>query len=187
MPPRQKFTKEDILETAFSIVREQGIENLNARNIAQRLNSSTQPVFSFFKNMAELKTGVFQMAERHHATIYNEIKIDKGLLANISLAYLNYALEEPNLYRLQFKSNEYKGRTFLEKYIGSDSEIGGERLHEGRKKIYGDSKAVDSMFLDMWLYVHGIASVLIENQLQINYAEIERKVKQMAKLLEKNI
>jgi hypothetical protein len=43
------------------------------------------------------------------------------------------------------------------------------------------------MFLDMWLYVHGIASVLIGNQLQINYAEIEQKVKKMAKLLEKNI
>jgi predicted aldo/keto reductase-like oxidoreductase len=69
MPPKQKFTKEDILETAFAIVREQGIENLNVRNIARRLDSSTQPVFSFFENMAELKTAVFQMAARRPKNI----------------------------------------------------------------------------------------------------------------------
>jgi AcrR family transcriptional regulator len=69
----------NILKTAFAIVREEGIENLNARNIARRLNSSTQPVFSFFENMAELKTAVFQMAERYHAAIYQKIKVDKEL------------------------------------------------------------------------------------------------------------
>ncbi|MDR2433408.1 MAG: hypothetical protein LBD47_02415 [Treponema sp.] len=67
------------MKTAFAIVREEGIENLNARNIARRLNSSTQPVFSFFENMAELKTAVFQMAERYHAAIYQKIKVDKEL------------------------------------------------------------------------------------------------------------
>jgi AcrR family transcriptional regulator len=188
MPPRQKFTKEDVLETAFSIVREQGIENLNARNIAQRLNSSTQPIFSFFENMAELKTSVFQMTERYHSAIYNNIKIDKELLANICLVYINFALKEPNLFRLQYQSNEYKGRPFLEIFNDDRNlKTGNERLCEGRRKIYGGKKAVETMFFDMWLYAHGIASVLVGNQLQINRDEIEYKIRQMAKLLEKNI
>jgi AcrR family transcriptional regulator len=186
MSPKQKFTKEDILETAFAILREQGIENLNARNIARRLNSSTQPVFSFFENMTELKTAVFQMAERYHAAIYNNIKIDKELLANIYLAYINFALEEPNLFRLQHLSNEYKGRPFLEIFKDKNHETGNGRLREGRKKIYGGKKAVETMFFDMWLYAHGIATVLVGNQLQINRDEIECKVRQMAALLEKN-
>jgi AcrR family transcriptional regulator len=187
MPPKQKFTKEDVLETAFSIVREQGIENLNARNIARRLNSSTQPVFSFFENMAELKTSVFHMAERYHTAIYDTIKIDKELLSNVYLAYINFALEEPNLFRLQYQSNEYKGRPFLEIFNARNLQTGNEQLCEGRKKIYGDKKAVKTMFFDMWLYAHGIASVLVGNQLRINRDEIEFKVKHMAALLEKNI
>jgi AcrR family transcriptional regulator len=187
MSPKQKFTKEDVLETAFAIVREEGIENLNARNIARRLNSSTQPVFSFFENMAELKTGVFKMAERYHAAIYHKIKIDKELLASIYLAFINFALEEPNLFRLQYQSNEYKGRPFLEIFNDQNLETGNEQLCEGRKKIYGGKKAVETMFFDMWLYAHGIASVLVGNQLQINRDEIECKIRQMATLLEKNL
>jgi hypothetical protein len=187
MPPKQKFTKKEILEAAFSIVRKQGIENLNARNIARQLNSSTQPVFSFFENMAELKTAVFQMAERYHAAIYNDISIDKELLVNINLTYINFALEEPNLFRLQYQSNEYKGRPFLEIFNDKNLETGNEKLCEGRKKIYGEKKAVETMFFDMWLYSHGIASVLVGNQLQINRDEIECKVRSMAALLEKNI
>jgi hypothetical protein len=187
MPPKQKFTKEEVLETAFVIVREEGIENLNARNIARRLNSSTQPVFSFFENMTELKTAVFQIAERYHAAIYNNISIDKELLANIYLAYINFALEEPNLFRLQYQSNEYKGRPFLEIFNDKNLETGNEKLCEGRKKIYGNKKAVKAMFFDMWLYTHGIASVLVGNQLQINRDEIECKIRQMSALLEKNL
>ena len=188
MPPRQKFTKEDVLETAFSIVREQGIENLNARNIAQRLNSSTQPIFSFFENMAELKTDVFQRVERYHAALYHNITIDHDLLVNICLTYINFALEEPNLFRFQYQSNEYKGRPFLEIFNDDRNlKTGNERLCEGRRKIYGSKKAVKTMFFDMWLYAHGIASVLVGNQLQINRDEIEYKIRQMARLLEKNI
>jgi hypothetical protein len=71
MLSKQKLTKEDVLETAFSVVREEGIENLNAR----RLNSSIQPVFSFFENMADLKPGIFYRAEQYHAAQY--INIDK--------------------------------------------------------------------------------------------------------------
>jgi hypothetical protein len=137
--------------------------------------------------MEELKTGVFQMAKQYHAARYNTVKIDKELLANIYLAYINFALEEPNLFRLQYQSNKYKGRPFLEIFNDKSPETGNEWLCEGRKKIYGDKKAVETMFFDMWLYAHGIASVLVGNQLEINRDEIEFKVRHMAALLEKNM
>jgi AcrR family transcriptional regulator len=187
MPPKQKFTKEDILETAFAIVREQGIENLNARNIARRLDSSTQPVFSFFENMAELKTAVFQMAERYHAARYQTVKIDEELLANLYLAYVDYALEEPNLFRLQYQSNEYKGRPFLAIFDDKKDKTCNEQLCEARKKRYGEGEAVETMFFDMWLYAHGIASVLVGNQLEIDREAIKSRIRRMAALLEENI
>jgi hypothetical protein len=107
-------------------------------------------------------------------------------LTNIYLAYINFALEEPNLFRLQYQSNEYKGRPFPEIFKDKNLKTGSEKLYEGRRKIYGDKKAAETMFFDMWLYVHGIASVLVGNQLQINRDEIECKVRQMAALLRKN-
>jgi hypothetical protein len=160
-----------------------------------RNNSCSSPVLlplfpypaSFFENMAELKTGVFQMAEKYHNAIYDKITIDKNLLANVFLAYINFAQEEPNLFRLQFQSNEYNGRPFLEIYNDKDCEFSNKRLYGERKKLYGNRKAVKDMFFDMWLYAHGIASVLAGNQLESNHDEIGLKVRHMAALLEKNI
>jgi AcrR family transcriptional regulator len=184
MPPLQRFTKEDVLKAAFLIVREQGIENLNARNIAKALNSSTQPIFSFFESMKDLKTEVFRMAERYHAGIYSSVEIGEGLLANIWLAYIRFAIDEPNLFRLQYMSNEYSGRGFLEFFDDEGDECCNSHVQEGIQKIYGDNEATWNMFFDMWLYAHGVASVLIGNQLHIKADEITHKIEQMADLLE---
>ncbi|MDR1175856.1 MAG: hypothetical protein LBK83_10360, partial [Treponema sp.] len=104
-------------------------------------------------------------------------------MRHIYLVYINFAPEEPNLFRLQYQSNEYKGRPFLEIFDNAGSKTGNEELCEGRKRIYGGKKDVEAMFFDMWLYAHGIASVLVGNQLEINRDEIESRIRYMAKLL----
>ena len=58
MPPKIKITKEDIVRTAVEIVREQGDGMLNARTLAERLSCSTQPIFSNFRTMQELRFAV---------------------------------------------------------------------------------------------------------------------------------
>ena len=55
MPPKVKLSREDIIDTAISIIRESGVSALNARTIAAALNCSTQPVFSNFATMEELR------------------------------------------------------------------------------------------------------------------------------------
>ena len=55
MAPKIKITKNDIISTAIAIVREKGSEALNARAVASSLECSTQPIFSNFKDMKELK------------------------------------------------------------------------------------------------------------------------------------
>ena len=72
MPPKIKYSKEQIIESAIEIVRKNGIENLSARNIANNLNSSPQPIFSYFKNMEELKNSVFEYAYNLYLRYNNE-------------------------------------------------------------------------------------------------------------------
>ena len=55
MPPKRKVTKEEIVKTAVELVRERGAEAVNARAIATVLDCSTQPIFSNFRTMEELK------------------------------------------------------------------------------------------------------------------------------------
>ena len=51
MPPKVKFTKEEIVKASLLLVRERGADALNARELAGRLQCSTQPFFSNFETM----------------------------------------------------------------------------------------------------------------------------------------
>ena len=45
------ITKEYILKAGFLIIKEEGDNKLNARNLAKKLSCSTQPIYDSFKNM----------------------------------------------------------------------------------------------------------------------------------------
>ena len=59
MPPIPKISKEMILESSIDIIRKDGIENLNVRNIANKLSCSTQPIMYHYKNMDMLKEELY--------------------------------------------------------------------------------------------------------------------------------
>lgn len=54
MPPKAKFSKEQITEAGLQIVREKGTDSLTARALGEKLGSSSCPVFTVFKNMEEV-------------------------------------------------------------------------------------------------------------------------------------
>ena len=55
MARKKTITHDQILNAAYDLVVEQGFKSFTARNIAKKMNCSTQPIYLEFKNMAELK------------------------------------------------------------------------------------------------------------------------------------
>ena len=55
MPPKAKFNRNEIIDTALCITREQGIEAVTARELGKRLGSSARPIFTVFESMDEVK------------------------------------------------------------------------------------------------------------------------------------
>ena len=49
MPPRPKFTREDIIEKAYELARKNGIESVVARELGKQLGTSSSPIFTAFK------------------------------------------------------------------------------------------------------------------------------------------
>ena len=62
MPPKVKVTKEMVLNAAFEITRAEGIEAVNAKNVAAYLKCSTQPVMYNFATIEEQKLAVLDQA-----------------------------------------------------------------------------------------------------------------------------
>lgn len=71
MPPKAKFTKEQIVNAALDIIRENGTSELTARALGKRLGSSACPIFTVFDNMEEVLTETVKAAKILYFFVYN--------------------------------------------------------------------------------------------------------------------
>ncbi len=161
MPPKFKFTKDEILAAALDITRENGLESLTARSLAARLGSSTKPIFGLFQSMEEVQAGVLEAANAlYQSYLLTDMRSGEYPPYKASgMAYIRFAREEKNLFRLLFM----RDRT-------------GETIEENREEIrpileiimanLGLSEEDAYLFhLELWLYVHGIATMIATNYL----------------------
>ena len=104
MPPKPKYSKDEIVEAAFLLVREKGAEALTARELADRLSTSSRPIFTAFENMTELKSAVLKkcqalfeqyMVEEKATGKYPEYK-------SMGMAYIKLAKQEKNVFKLLY-------------------------------------------------------------------------------------
>lgn len=161
MPPRITTSKEMIIEAGYSIADELGIDQVNCRAIAKKLDCSTQPVFSRFPNMDELKEEIFNYAcEKLEQSIADRLECNvKKPLVEISATVLaDLARDHKNLYKLIYLSDFRSEKSFLEereKYQTNKLII--KELTD-RYKI--DSKKVKNIFERISLLTHGICTVI---------------------------
>ena len=139
MPARAKVTKEMIVDAAFAIAREAGVERINARTVSERLHCSTQPVMYHFATMEELKRTVYAKADIYHSEyLMNMKKPPKGAALGIGMNYIRFAIEEPHLFRFLFQSDYFNGKTLLELF---HTQLGVKTLLDGgrrrTKNLYG--------------------------------------------------
>ena len=66
MPPRAKFSREEITDAAFAIVRAEGMQALTARSLGDALGSSARPIFTVFQNMEEVQAAALTEIGRAH-------------------------------------------------------------------------------------------------------------------------
>ena len=91
MAPRNKFTREEMVEAAVRVVREKGIDALTAKALASELGVSTQPVFTCFHTIEEAKRDVRTAAERVYDSYVEEgLRMDIPFLG-VGLQYIRLA------------------------------------------------------------------------------------------------
>lgn len=155
MPPKTKVTKTEILDAAIEIVRRNGPAAVNARTIAKALNCSTQPIFSNFATMEELRQAVWNRAEQICAA-YLRREEESGKYpvykAN-GMAYIRFAKEERELFKLLYMCERQDRSAPVESDLTGKMEA---IVHENTGLGGVDMKL---FHLEMWAYVHGIATM----------------------------
>ena len=161
MPPRAKITKEMIVDTAFHIVQEQGIDKVTARSISEKLNCSTQPVLYHFATIEEIKDSVYKKADEYHTGYIMNMEQDYGnpMLA-IGVNYIRFAMEERNLFRFLFQSDEFAGFGILDLVESEDIR---PLLEVLKQELDMPMEQVKKVFSTLFIFVHGYASLYANN------------------------
>ena len=98
MPPKAKFTREDIVEAALCIVREKGIDALTARSLAEELGSSAQPIFTVFKNMEEVQVELKRTVKQVFNRYVRKAMEYTPAIKQVGVLMIRFASEEPKLF-----------------------------------------------------------------------------------------
>lgn len=99
MPPKVTVTREQVLDAAFSIVRERGRSKLSARAVAQALGCSTQPIYRAYGSMTKLHEDVFGRASEV-AMRYLVGDGDEPSFLAMGYGNLRFAQQEPHLFQV---------------------------------------------------------------------------------------
>ena len=161
MPPKFKFTRDEITNAALNVTRKNGISGLTARALAAELGCSVKPIFGLFKNMEEVGQEVFIASDLLYQNYLRE-DMAKGKYSPYKasgMAYIRFAKEERELFKLLFMRDRSR-----EKIEENKEEI--RPLMQLIQQNLGISEDEAYLFhLETWLYVHGIATMIATSYL----------------------
>lgn len=174
MARKIKITKDFLVDTAFEMTKEEGISGVTARKLAARAECSTQPIFRIYENMEELYADIFQQASVYFSSYYKKFPIKATEpFVNLGLAYIQFAQKEKQLFRLLFLPEKSYGKSTYEILNGEQNVV----VYEIEKaKREGCSNPSD-LFMKMWIFIHGAASMAITGDYDLNEAESKQLLK----------
>lgn len=174
MPPIPKYKKEEITSVAFELVRENGYDMLTARDLAKKLNTSTRPIFTAFENMDELKKQIiYKTAALFEEYKTNEIKKEEYPEYKASgMAYIRFAKEEKNLFKLLFMRDRTSEKDIEELSFSDEVDLITQTLSLS-------TEDATNFHIKMWIVVHGFATILATGYCDLDFETISKTISEI--------
>jgi len=171
--PKRKITREIIMDAAFSLIRETGISAVNARNIADKVGCSVQPIYTCFSNMEELIGHLYEHAYRYYNAYVDKNSDRKRYFESIGKCHISFAKEEKHLFCFLFLSRYLRAASLSDiyrKYGRSDV------MRHIQDSVGLERTKAEELYMNMIVYTHGIACLLATDAADISSDEIRQKV-----------
>jgi len=159
LPPKVQFSKDQIIDSAFSIARETGIASMTVRKVSERLGCSVAPIYINFKNSEELISSVMDRIKKLSWKYFTGTYTDIGFF-NMGIGQLLFVRDYPQLYLDLFISGNIGSETnhpeVYEELINimmKDSMLNGLAREQNRE-----------LLLKMSIFTNGLSLELINSQ-----------------------
>lgn len=182
MPPKAKFTKEEIIGAGLAILRERDISAVTAREIGNYLGSSARPIFTVFENMSEVIDGI----EKKAREIYSEY-VQQGLqqspaFKGVGQAYIQFAIREPKLFELLFM-RKLSGDIGVNKILPEIDDNYPVILKSITDQYPVSKDDAVILYRHLWIYSHGIATLCATSMCRFTEEEISNMLTDVFKSL----
>lgn len=172
MTRKKVIMKNQILDAAYSIAKRDGLSLITARNVAKEIGCSTQPIYLEFENMDELKSVLLDKIQRQMSDKLMERKVTGNLFTDASLNYIDFSKNEKKLFEILFNANllivdltKTESYQFLLESLVEDVT---EQL---------TNEEIKTLFCDLWIVIHGLASLTTVGQVNNDDAANEKYIK----------
>lgn len=158
MPPKPKFTKKEIVQTALEVVSQKGAEALTAKELGNALGSSARPIFTVFKNMQEVQEEVRTAAMRRFENYAEQRLPDMPLFKQVGMKMVLFGAKEPKLYQLLFMRENRNAVSFNDVFgeLGPTAEVCIEMI---RKEYDMSEEEAKILFENVWIYTFGVGAL----------------------------
>lgn len=175
-----------VVRAAESLFAAHGYEGVTLRALAAALGRSHTAVYRYFDGKADIfeaaRIAAYDRFAEAQEQVVREIPEPRARLAGLGSAYVRFAREEPDAYRLMFelkppggeaspemRAAEQRGWTPLREAIGSA--VGADLLR-------GDAEVLAHLF---WAALHGIVSLELADKLShgLDLDDLEAPMKRL--------
>lgn len=187
MPTTIKISKDMILDAAFKIAREEGIEKISNREIAKKLDCSIRPIYYQFKNVEEMQKELYLKIEKYfYQFLMDNMVDDIPKYKQIGIHYIKFAQKEKKLFQILFMGDMgLTPNAFISKSGKDYEDI--EKLIKISTNL--DEEEIKDFHTKMWIFTHGIATLVANNTVHLEEEQIKELLSnefQALMLLEEN-
>lgn len=173
--PKQRITKDMVIEAAFELAREGGGDQVIVKNIAGKLGCSVQPIYSYCSNMETLKQEVAERTGRFFKEYVAEHMEPSDYFKSIGRSYVSLAREEPNLFKMYFMRRREGAGSLEEIYRQESSPQVAEFLAE---EHHISLEAARRLHYHMITYTMGISFILASAGPEISAGQVMEQMEE---------
>lgn len=172
MPPKAKFTREEIIEVALDLAAEKGLNSLTARELGAALGSSTRPIFTAFKNMEEVLLEVRKAALERFEVYARRAMNFTPVYKELGVQMVLFAVEQPKLYRLLFMTEKPEAQNFDDVFanLGDMATLSVEVIQRDYELSYENAKL---LFKHNWINTYAIGALIATGVCKFSQSEFQ--------------
>jgi len=178
LPPKQRFTRDQMTAAALTLVRREGVDALTARALGAELGTTARPVFTAFASMDDVKAATMSAARAVYDRYVDEGLLDSIPFRGVGMAYLRFARDEPRLFAWLFMTTVSSGPAL--EVVLPVIDANEQRILASVESSYAvGPEAARRLYQNMWVFTHGLACLTATGVSSVTDEDAQQRLTEM--------